>query len=145
MGKGQRMQWSAHVTAICRDTGRAKRRTIHDKRQGRCPQHPERPQRPGKPPIFTYRAPLLDFPAVLPRPDGDCPGIELALTCGNGQCEQQADETPSNCPIDCTVPQPLVSSYNGVTQCAGVTAVETPASVEHLQALLREQAGAGVL
>jgi FAD/FMN-containing dehydrogenase len=79
--------------------------------------------------------------AAQSRPPGVCPGLLLAYSCGNKQCEPGLSENASNCPQDCLA-APL-KSYNNIKACTDVDAVRTASSVAQVQQFVRDAAAAG--
>lgn len=63
-----------------------------------------------------------------------CPGLKLAVSCGNGKCEPKQGENADTCPVDC-VP-PLIKSYNNQTLCRGVTHVYKPTTTAEVQEIV---------
>ncbi|HAZ12890.1 MAG: hypothetical protein A2X86_08875 [Bdellovibrionales bacterium GWA2_49_15] len=65
-----------------------------------------------------------------------CPGIGLALSCGNKLCEEFEGESWKNCAYDC-LKTPLVS-YNGETFCADVQRVLIPENANQVREIVHQ-------
>ncbi len=60
-----------------------------------------------------------------------CPGLGLALSCGNNRCEPEQGENDENCPIDCDPSG--VKSYNAQTICKEVKQISFPKNIQEVQ------------
>ena len=72
---------------------------------------------------------------------GFCPGVKLAITCGNGICETDQGENENSCPADCAnIP---LKSYNLQTLCKDVKGIYSPKTIEEAQSLIRKASDEG--
>lgn len=74
-------------------------------------------------------------------PKGECPGIEMAATCGNGTCDAHRLEDANTCPQDCG--SSLVFNNLKNIECAQVQKYVEPDSLAALQAAVTDAVEAG--
>ena len=67
---------------------------------------------------------------VMGVPIGQCPGVEMAATCGNGVCDAHRLETADTCPYDCT--NYSVSNNSKSVICAQTQSYDEPTSLQEL-------------
>jgi FAD/FMN-containing dehydrogenase len=67
-----------------------------------------------------------------------CPGVHLALSCGNGVCESNQGENITTCPSDCL--NTPVQSYNDQTFCQDVKEIFKPKNEKEVQEVILQAA-----
>jgi FAD/FMN-containing dehydrogenase len=65
-----------------------------------------------------------------------CPGMGLAISCGNQVCEETDGENEFNCPVDCS--QDPVHSFNSQVVCKNVKKVLVPENSQEVRKIIEE-------
>jgi FAD/FMN-containing dehydrogenase len=71
-----------------------------------------------------------------------CPGVQLAVSCGNRKCELSRGEDEGTCPADCITAS--VRSYDLQVSCVDVKRLFFPENVQEVQEIVKNSASSGL-